>query len=103
MYGFVFEYNNDFGDHYIFKNANGHIEFYEWPEFDESEIIVKYNMISKKVNLIVEYPKIVGKFNQNHKGIKWLFKDFRNDYWKMIAEIFTIEIAKKHAIFGLAV
>lgn len=100
-YDFIFEYNNEQGFHYIFKNKNGFIEFYEWPQFNESEIFVNYNMISKKINLIVEYPKIVGKFYQEHKGIKWFFKDKRYDYWEMISEIIKVEINNNESIFGL--
>lgn len=100
-YDFTFEFNNDRGNHYIFKNTNGFIEFYEWGQFDESSIFVIYDMISKKINLIEEYPKMVAQFNQTHKGIKWLFKDDRYDYWEMISKIIKIEINNNKNIFGL--
>ena len=102
-YSFSFEFNNIRGNHYIFKNRNGHIEFYEWKQFDESEIFVKYDMISKKINIVEEYPQIVTKFNKTHKGIKWFFVDDRNDYWEMISDIIKKEIDKKQSIFGLIV
>lgn len=103
VYGFTFEYNNDGGNHYIFKNINGCIEFYEWPQFHESAIFVNYDMISKKINLIEEYPKMVGQFNKIHKGVKWFFKDDRNDYWEMVSKIIRIEINNKKSIFGLKI
>ena len=31
-YGFIFEFYNDSGDHYIFINKYGYIEFYEWEQ-----------------------------------------------------------------------
>lgn len=102
-YGFDFEFNNISGNHYIFKNKNGHIEFYEWKQFGEFAILVKYDMISKTINLVEEYPKMIGQFNQNHKGIKWLFKDDRNDFWEMISKIIKNEIRNKKSIFGLSV
>ena len=101
QYNFIFEFSNIFGDHYIFKNRNGYIEFYEWAQFNESEFFVKYDMISKKINLIIEYPQIMGEFKQNHKGFKWLFKDKRHDYWEMIANIIQTEITINNNIFGL--
>ena len=101
-YNFTFKFNNESGNHYIFKNKNGYIEFYEWPQFDEFAIFVKYDMISKKINLIEEYPKIIGRFNQEHKGIKWFFKDKREDFWEMISKIIKIEIVNKN-IFGLKI
>ncbi|MBQ8040797.1 MAG: hypothetical protein IJ274_13200 [Lachnospiraceae bacterium] len=99
-YGFTFEFNDIRGEHYIFKNKNGYIEFYEWEQFDESAIFVKYDMIAKKINLIEEYPKMIGEFSQRHKGFKWFFKDKRYDYWEMISKIIQIEINNK-SIFGL--
>ncbi|MDY6141669.1 MAG: hypothetical protein SPI52_02975 [Bacilli bacterium] len=99
-YGFTFEFNNERGNHYIFNNKNGSIQFYEWRQFNELAIFVKYDLISKKINLIEEYPKIVSQFNQSHKGLKWFFKDDREDYWEMISKILKIEIDKK-SIFGL--
>ncbi|MBQ7761832.1 MAG: hypothetical protein IJ400_07235 [Clostridia bacterium] len=102
-YGFTFEFNNDRGNHYVFNNKNGYIEFYEWKQFNESAIFVKYDMISKKINLIEEYPKVVGQFYKIHKGVKWLFKDERNDYWEMIAKIIATEINNKKSIFGLKI
>lgn len=101
-YGFIFEFNEDRGDHYIFKNKNGYIEFYEWQQFNESAIFVNYDMISKEIKLLLEYPKIVGRFNQMHKGLKGFFKDRRKNYWEMISKIIKIEISKKN-IFGLRV
>ncbi len=100
-YDFTFEFNNNEGNHYIFNNKNGFIEFYEWEQFNESAIFVKYDMISKKINLIEEYPKMIGKFHQDHRGIKNLFKDNRNDYWEMISKIIKIEINNNKNIFGL--
>ena len=100
-YNFTFEFNNARGNHYIFKNKNGYIEFYEWQQFGESAIFVKCNMISKKINLIEEYPKIIGEFNGSHKGLKWLFKDERYDYWEMISNIIQAEINTSNNIFGL--
>ena len=100
-YDFTFDYNNIDGNHYIFKNKYGYIEFYEWEQFNESSIFVKYDMISKRINLIEEYPKVIGKFNQTHKGFKWFFKDKRDDYWEMISEILKLEINSKNNIFGL--
>lgn len=101
-YDFIFEFNNIRGNHYIFKNKNGFIEFYEWQQFNESSIFVNYDMVSKRINLIEEYPKIVGEFNQHHKGVKWLFKDERYDYWEMISKIINIEINTNNNIFGLS-
>lgn len=100
-YGFTFEFNNIRGNHYIFKNENGYIEFYEWQQFNESEILVKYDMISKRINLIEEYPKIIGQFNHINKGIKCFFKDDRNDYWEMVSKIIRVEIGANKSIFGL--
>ena len=100
-YGFTFEFINDWGCHYIFNNKNGCIEFYEWAQFNESAFFVNYDMISKKINLIEEYPKIVAHFYKTHKGIKWFFKDDREDYWQMISEIIKIEINNNKSIFGL--
>ena len=102
-YGFTFEFNNIYGNHYVFKNNNGYIEFYEWPQFDESAIFVKYDMISKKIDLIVEYPKVVGKFNRSHQGFIWFFKDQRYDYWEMIALIIKEEIDNTNTVFGVKI
>lgn len=101
-YNFTFEFNNESGNHYIFSNQNGYIEFYEWSQFDEFAIYVKYDMISKKINLMEEYPKVIAKFNQSHKGIKWFLKDKRDDFWEMISQIIKIEIVNKN-IFGLKI
>ncbi len=79
-YGFDYEYIHDMGDHYYYKNKYGYIEFYEWEEFQEDGFYVTYDMLSKKIILIEEYPKIAGRFYQTHKGIKWFFKDIRYDY-----------------------
>ena len=100
-YDFDFEFINVSGNHYFFKNRNGYIEFYEWPQFDESAIFVNYNMISKEIKLIEEYPKIMGKFIQSHKGFLGFFKDERYDYWEMISNIIQIEINTNNNIFGL--
>lgn len=102
-YGFIFEYSNIQGEHYVFRNDNGYFEFYEWAQFDESEIHVKYDEVFKKINLIEYYPKIIGEFNQTHRGIKWFFKDTRNDYWDMISKIIKLEINNKKSIFGLTI
>ena len=100
-YDFTFEFNNISGNHYIFKNKNGYIEFYEWEQFNESAIFVKYDMISRKINLIEEYPKIIGEFNNSHKGLRWFFKDQRYDYLEMISKIINNEINTNKSIFGL--
>lgn len=102
-YDFTFEYINEMGEHYIFRNKNGLIEFYEWAQFNESAIFVNYYMISKKINLIEEYPRIIGKYHQDHRGIKNFFKDNRNDYWEMISKIIKIEISNHKNIFGLEI
>ena len=102
-YGFDFEYKDEAGDHYIFRNSNGFIEFYEWEQFGESEIYVKYDMLFKRISLIEEYPQMISQFNQAHKGIKSFFKDVRKDYWEMISKIIKNEIICKNSIFGLAV
>ena len=102
-YGFDFECSDKSGMHYVFKNENGYIEFYEWEQFGESAIFVKYDKNFREIKLIEEYPKIIGSFYQNHKGFKWLFKDVRKDYWKMISIILEIEIAEKGSLFGLKV
>ena len=102
-YGFSFEFNNTNGDHYIFKNRNGYIEFYEWAQFGESKILVKHGNVFEEINLIYEYPKEISKFNSSHKGIKYFFKDIRNDYWEMIARIIKLEISDKNSIFRLKI
>ena len=102
-YGFVFSHSNSQGDHYIFKNRHGYIEFYEWEQFQDSAVFVNYDMTSKKIDLFLEYPKIVGKFNHNHRGIKWLFKDKRQDYWEMVATVIRMEIENHKSVFGLNV
>ena len=102
-YGLVFEYSSISGNHYIFKNPNGYLEFYEWEQFNESAIFIKHGLISRKIDLLEEYPKITAKFLQTHKGIKWLFKDDRAEYWEMVAEIIKSEISRKKSIFGLNV
>lgn len=100
-YGFVFSYNDTDGDHYVFRNKHGKIEFYEREQFQDSAVFVNYDMTSKKIDLLSEYPQIVGKFNHNHRGIKWLFKDKRHDYWEMIATVVRKEIENHNSIFGL--
>lgn len=102
-YDFSFEFINDWGNRYVFKNRYGNIEFYEWEQFNESAFFVAYDLISKKINLIEEYPKIFGLFNQDHKGIKYFFKDYRNDYWEMISKIIKLEIKNTKTIFGLKI
>lgn len=101
-YNFTFEFHNESGNHYIFINKYGSIEFYEWSQFNEFAIFVKYDMISKKINLIEEYPKIISQFNQSHRGIKWFFKDEREDFWEMVSKIIRIEVAN-NSIFGLKI
>lgn len=102
-YGFSFEHSNIQGNHYVFSNSYGYIEFYEWEQFEESEIRVKCYQEFKKIILIDHYPEIVGEYTKNHVGIKWFFKDERNDYWDMISTIIKLEIDNKKNIFGLIV
>jgi|GEM_PF-5948708 len=100
-YHLDFEYVENRGSHYIFRNKYGFIEFYEWPQFDESAIFVTYGMVSKNIHLIEHYPKAIGDFYRRHRGIKWFFKDERFDYWEMIANIIKTEISQHNNIFGL--
>ena len=58
-------------------------------------------MISKKISLVEEYPKIIGEFKHSHKGFRWFFKDERYDYWEMISKIIQMEINTNNYIFGL--
>lgn len=102
-YGMAFEYNNIRGNHYIFKNPTGYIEFYEWKQFNESAIFIKYGLTSRKIDLLEEYPKIIGKFYQKHKGLKRFFRDDREEYWEIVAEIIKTELFSKKSIFGLQV
>lgn len=100
-YGFTFEFYNEHGSHYIFKNANGHIEFYEWEQFKDHCIFVKCGTNERETQLYYEYPEIFNRFQETHKGFKWFFKDERPDYWAMVSDIVRNEIKTKNSIFGL--
>ena len=102
-YHFSFRFKNTSGNHYIFENMSGYIEFYEWEQFGEFGIYVKYDKIFKEIKLIEHYPKIFGKFKESHKGLKWIFKDTRFDFWEMISEIVRSEIDNKNNVFGLKI
>lgn len=102
-YDFHYFYNEVNGSHYYFKNLYGEIEFYQWEQFGEEAIYVKYDSIFKTINLYEYYPKIYGKFMQEHRGLKALFKNKTNDYWEMISLIFRLEIEKNQNIFGLKI
>ena len=58
---------------------------------------------SKRINMPVLYAKELGAFNQRHKGLKWLFKDRRPDFWQMIADIIKKEIETNNSVFGLKI
>ena len=102
-FGFEFDYCNESGEHFFFKNELGHIEFYEWAQFNEFKINVKIRNCSKRINMPVLYAKELGAFNQRHKGLKWLFKDKRPDFWQMIADIIKKEIETSNSVFGLKI
>ena len=102
-YEFIFEKKNEGGNYYIFSNKYGSFGYYEWAQFDDSEFFVKYNSIYKRINLIEYYPKIVANFTIEHKGIRWLFADTREDFWKMVSWIVKEEIKNKNTIFGLRI
>lgn len=89
--------------HYLFKNAYGELEFYQWEQFNEEAIYVKYDSTFKTINLYEYYPKIYGKFIKEHKGLKSLFKNKTNDYWEMISLILKNEIENTKKIFGLKI
>lgn len=104
-YGLVLDYNtNGKENFYYFRNKYGSFNYYEWPQFGDHIFSVTINGVEKKkIDFFVEYPKIVEKFNQSHKGLKWLFKDTCEDYWNMIADIIKTEIVSHGALFGLKV
>lgn len=103
-YQFEFSYLNGRGENYLYKNKYGYFNYYEWEQFGEYEFSVKIsNQESKIINFFEYYPKQISSFNSNHTGIKWLFKDKKKDYWKMIADLIKLEIANNHCLFGLKI
>lgn len=101
--GFEFDYSDESGEHFFFKNELGYIEFYVWEQFNEFEINVKIGNCLKRINMPVLYAKELGDFKYKHRGIKWWFKDERPDFWQMIADIVKKEIETSNSVFGLKI
>ena len=102
-HGFSYEYNTPNGnaEYFKYKNKNGCFAYYQWVQFGEYEFSVTYDQTFRKIQLFEEYPKYFAFFKNKHKGIKWLFKDSRKDYWEMISNIIKDEIASKGSLFGI--
>lgn len=88
---------------YRFKNDYGSFSYYEYRQLGEVEFSIKTNEEYRIINFFEIYPKLISRFNQDHKGIKWFFGDKREDYWEMISQIIKSEIELNHSLFGLRV
>lgn len=102
-YGFEFQYETEFNGAMTFKyfNDNGSFSYYQWEQMQEYEFSVIYNQYYKKLEMQLLFPKEFALFNQQHKGLRWLFKDKREDYWNMIAGLIKGEIKNTGSLFGL--
>ena len=104
-YNFTYEYRVEYAaEWFVYKNANGYFEYYEGNQFDEqSSYTIMTSNVYKRIFPLTEYPDIYREYKKSHRGIKWWFKDIREEYWAMIAKIIKTEIETKHSIFGLEV
>lgn len=102
-YDFTFNFNGSSGDHYLFKNTYGTFEYYEWPQFGEKEFYISYEGESKRIDMLLENPKMISLINHKKRGIKGFFYDEREDYWTVIEQIVRNEIKETGTIFGLRV
>lgn len=100
-YNLQFEVINDRGMHYIYKNKFGYFEYFEWSQFQESRFTRNSNFECKNIDMLIENPKIYGKFNSKKRGFLGFFKDYRIEFWQTIAEIIKNEINKSGTLFGL--
>jgi hypothetical protein len=91
----------DRGNHYIFSNPKGRFEYFEWSQFQETRFCVYANEECKTIDMFLENPKLIGKFQQKNRGLKAFFGDNRKEYWKIIGEILRNEIEKNGTLFGL--
>ncbi len=90
-------------NYYYFSNDFGRFTYYEYRQFGEQEFTILANGSLKTINMFNENPQVYSKFKQEHKGIRFFFKDMRQDYWKMIAEIIKLEIDSTGSLFGLRI
>lgn len=104
-HNFKYRYETQNGNdmNFIYENKNGYFKYYQWPQFNESEFSVLFDNEFKKINLFEIDPKYFSLFKKQHSGIKWLFKDKRQDYWNMIATILKHEISISNSLFGLKI
>ena len=102
-FNFEFEYRTTNGNEefYSYKNRYGSFNYYQWAHFGEYRFSVMNSNGIQDIRFNELYPNIVAQFNKDHKGLKWLFKDSREDYWNMIASILRLEINKNNSLFGL--
>jgi len=100
-YHLEFEFIQNRGDHYLYKNKFGRFEFYEWRQFQEASFFVYANEECKTIDMLIEQPKEIGEFQQKQRGLKRVFVDNRKEYWDIIASIIKNEISKNGDLFGL--
>lgn len=105
-YNFKYEYltpycNNE--EYYIFRKQDSCFTYYQWNEMKEYKFTVVFDQEFKEIRLFERYPQELELFRKNHTGIKWIFKDYREDYWKMIADIIKKEIQSTGFLFGIKI
>lgn len=100
-FGLKFCHNNNRGDHFLYSNASGSFEYYEWLQFGEKTFIVTFNNESKVIDMFQESPKEISAINIKKKGIKGFFYDERDEYWTLISNIIKNEIKTTSTLFGL--
>ena len=90
---------------WIYKNTFGLFCYMEHEIFGEISITVETNDGQKvhcsEYELYERYKDIYNLFQNSHKGIKWFFKDLREDRMDMIADIIKREIELTGRLFGL--
>lgn len=104
-YGFSYNYEcvNNGATYFWYYNEYGCFTYYQWEQFQEEEFSVKYNGSHRIIDFSILNPKEICAFYKTHKGIKWLFKDKRKEYWHMIAQLIKNEIQKTGTLFGIKI
>jgi len=102
-YGMIYTKTRKRGDTISYANENGRFEYYYWQQFQEFEFIVRLQQECKTIDMLTESPRELGEFYHKSKGLNRLFKDTRDEYWKIIANIIKKEIGKSGTLFGLKI
>ena len=91
-------------EYYSYSNDIGCFVYYNCPQLNEEEFYVTvYKEKNIKIDWLLEYPKEITSFKKRIKGIKYLLKNWRKDYWELIASLIKKEIQEKNSLFGLRI